>query len=133
VLDTFKKAYGKPVKQNFGNPFARFKASYTAVKNELVLEDEYGYWHKTRYVFSQLTATKVLGFLLAAFAISLGAPFWFDLLNKLVKLRGAGKKEDGDNDNANSDTNKGKAPTPAPAVHVNVNTPSATGEEAAVG
>jgi hypothetical protein len=27
------------------------------------------------------------GFILTAFAISLGAPFWFDLLNKLVKLR----------------------------------------------
>jgi len=34
---------------------------------------------------------KLLGFLLTAFAISFGAPFWFDLLNKLVKLRTAGK------------------------------------------
>jgi len=30
-----------------------------------------------------------LGYLLTALAISLGAPFWFDLLNKLVKLRGS--------------------------------------------
>lgn len=29
------------------------------------------------------------GFLLTAIAISLGAPFWFDLLNKLMQLRGA--------------------------------------------
>lgn len=29
------------------------------------------------------------GFLLTALAISLGAPFWFDLLGKLVKLRGS--------------------------------------------
>ncbi|MEQ8684209.1 MAG: hypothetical protein RIE86_02895 [Imperialibacter sp.] len=27
------------------------------------------------------------GYLITAFAISLGAPFWFDLLNKLVKIR----------------------------------------------
>ena len=30
---------------------------------------------------------KPWGFLLTALAISLGAPFWFDLLNKLVRLR----------------------------------------------
>ncbi|MCF8371209.1 MAG: hypothetical protein K9H64_06290 [Bacteroidales bacterium] len=29
------------------------------------------------------------GYLLTALAISVGAPFWFDLLNKLVKLRGS--------------------------------------------
>lgn len=35
---------------------------------------------------------KIWGFLLTAFAICLGAPFWFDLLKKLVALRGAGIK-----------------------------------------
>lgn len=33
---------------------------------------------------------KILGLLLSTFAVSLGAPFWFDLLNKFVRLRGAG-------------------------------------------
>lgn len=33
-----------------------------------------------------------LGWLLTAVAVSLGAPFWFDLLNKMVNLRGAGAK-----------------------------------------
>lgn len=32
-----------------------------------------------------------LGWLLTAFAISLGAPFWFDMLNKIVTIRSAGK------------------------------------------
>lgn len=32
------------------------------------------------------------GYLLTALALSLGAPFWYDLLNKLMQLRGAGKK-----------------------------------------
>jgi len=31
----------------------------------------------------------IVGYLLTALAISLGAPFWFDLLNKLIKLRGS--------------------------------------------
>jgi len=35
---------------------------------------------------------RILGWLLTAFAISLGAPFWFDLLNKIIQLRGTGPK-----------------------------------------
>ena len=35
--------------------------------------------------------TKVLGLLLTALAASLGAPFWFDVLNKFMAVRGAGK------------------------------------------
>jgi hypothetical protein len=34
----------------------------------------------------------ILGWLITAIAVSLGAPFWFDTLNKLVDLRSAGKK-----------------------------------------
>jgi hypothetical protein len=34
----------------------------------------------------------VLGFLLTAIAASLGAPFWFDLLNRFVNLRSSGAK-----------------------------------------
>ena len=33
---------------------------------------------------------KMLGLLVTAFALSLGAPFWFDLLGKVSNLRGAG-------------------------------------------
>lgn len=33
----------------------------------------------------------ILGFLITALAISLGAPFWFDLLNVLMKLRSSNK------------------------------------------
>lgn len=34
----------------------------------------------------------VVGWLVTGFAISLGAPFWFDLLQKIVNIRGAGPK-----------------------------------------
>ncbi|MGE5107963.1 MAG: hypothetical protein ACM3H8_10485 [Sphingobacteriales bacterium] len=37
----------------------------------------------------------LLGWILTALALSLGAPFWFDLLSKLVKLRGAGGRSEG--------------------------------------
>jgi len=36
----------------------------------------------------------LLGFIITALAISLGAPFWFDLLNKFINLRVSGAKPD---------------------------------------
>jgi len=38
--------------------------------------------------------TAIPGWLLTAFAISLGAPFWFDILNKVISVRSAGKSPD---------------------------------------
>jgi hypothetical protein len=41
------------------------------------------WWQTVRFHF--------LGWLLTAFAISLGAPFWFDMLNKVINIRASGK------------------------------------------
>lgn len=41
---------------------------------------------------------KILGLLISAIAISLGAPFWFDLLNRLTRLRATGPPEGGPRD-----------------------------------
>jgi len=88
---------------------------------------------KTAYMWYTLRMNKRkwLGFLLLGLAVSLGAPFWFDLLNKIVNLRSAGKKEGdtaGDSPKAGKDAVK--APdTPAVVVQVK-NQP---GEEGAVG
>ena len=69
----------------------------TPERNKVILDSLYQHrWikYKVSHVLHQSTrGKKLLGFLITAFAISLGAPFWFDLLNKLVNLRGAGKKE----------------------------------------
>jgi hypothetical protein len=35
---------------------------------------------------------RIIGWILTIVALSLGAPFWFDLLNKLMNIRNAGKK-----------------------------------------
>jgi hypothetical protein len=37
---------------------------------------------------------RILGWILTVLAISLGAPFWFDLLNKFVNIRSNGKSPD---------------------------------------
>ncbi|HLE37777.1 MAG TPA: hypothetical protein VI699_11610 [Candidatus Acidoferrales bacterium] len=39
-----------------------------------------------------LLSEHLLGWLLTAIAVSLGAPFWFDMLKKIVNLRAAGKE-----------------------------------------
>ena len=54
-------------------------------------------WDGAEYQCETPTATILLwgrrlcGWVLTAFAISLGAPFWFDLLNRFMNVRGAGK------------------------------------------
>jgi hypothetical protein len=42
---------------------------------------------------------RLVGWLLTALALSLGAPFWFDLLNRFVNIRGSARK-DGDGKSA---------------------------------
>jgi len=39
-------------------------------------------------------ARMLLGLLMTTFAVSLGAPFWFDTLNRFMNLRGAGRATD---------------------------------------
>jgi hypothetical protein len=51
----------------------------------------FSFWEKITYLL-RLAYHHFFGFLVTAIAISLGAPFWFDLLNKLVKIR-TSKKE----------------------------------------
>ena len=37
---------------------------------------------------------KLIGMTLTVLAIMMGAPFWFDILNKVANVRGTGKKPD---------------------------------------
>jgi hypothetical protein len=56
-------------------------------------------WRQSAIPSSALAwLAKVAGLLLTVFAISMGAPFWFDLLNKVVNLRGSGKKPEAKED-----------------------------------
>lgn len=69
----------------------------------------------------------LFGWVITALAISLGAPFWFDLLNKMIKLRGTGTKLTADNNNSNS---TGGAPPSQTSTPVTVNVNPNPGEEA---
>lgn len=55
---------------------------------------QHGFYLKSSYIYSRLNWARFFGFFFTAIAISLGAPFWFDLLNKFVNLRSSGKAID---------------------------------------
>lgn len=59
-------------------------------------DDEMGFCSKLVFVSrtGQWTAKSIIGWLITALAISLGAPFWYDLLKKLVNMRGSGTNPD---------------------------------------
>lgn len=57
-----------------------YKSNHSGVKSSLPWMFGWWIWHH------------LLGFLLTALAASLGAPFWFDVLNRFVNLRNTGKK-----------------------------------------
>jgi len=51
-------------------------------------------FNKVVFILSETIQSprKWIGFLITALAMTLGAPFWFDLLNKLVNIRSGGNK-----------------------------------------
>ena len=49
-------------------------------------------WSETKARSASAWLLKAIGWLITALAVSLGGPFWFELLNRLVDMRGAGKK-----------------------------------------
>jgi hypothetical protein len=65
-----------------------------------------GFWETTGFFL-----LSVAGWLLTALALSLGAPFWFDLLNKLMKLRASVPVSPDDKSKTSPDTSEKKTIT----------------------
>jgi len=60
---------------------------------------KYTWPEKTWFVISNVfNVVTFIGFLITALMLSLGAPFWFDLLNKISNLRGTGTKPQSSSD-----------------------------------
>jgi len=55
----------------------------------------------------------ILGWLVTAFAATLGAPFWFDVLNKIMVIRSTVKPHEKSPEEASEDRQKPPAP-PSP-------------------
>jgi hypothetical protein len=60
------------------------------------------------------------GWLITAFALCLGAPFWFDLLSKLISLRGTGTTTNSSGNDNSGGTPTSSGTTPAP-ITINTN------------
>jgi hypothetical protein len=68
------------------------------------VQGEASIWEKIGYVLTHVSMRDIIGFLITALAITLGAPFWFDLLNKFVNIRAGGNKPSEDATDNNSST-----------------------------
>ena len=89
-------------------------------------------------------ATSIAGWLLTAFAISFGAPFWFDLLNKIMVIRSTVKphekspEESSEDRQSPTDTllrtllkeRQAAAPAPQPAATASADAPATDGFKA---
>ncbi len=64
----------------------------TYLDSKYKLNGKATFWEMIVYIFRHLTFIDFIGFILTALAITLGAPFWFDLLNKFVNIRAGGNK-----------------------------------------
>ncbi len=53
--------------------------------------EDIGFWDMIKFIFRS-SPTHILGWLITTFAIALGAPFWFDILGKVINIRNAGRK-----------------------------------------
>jgi len=80
------------------NPTITHNEGNELSQNEMDLLGQILGWHdnvfhdKNGYSWSkQIWLERFIGWLLTILAISLGAPFWFDILNKIINIRFAGK------------------------------------------
>jgi hypothetical protein len=110
AYNKIEKLYMKEYTLNFHDRIGRTDRAYEVLFNSGVKT------HKIQYVISKIfTINSLLGYLLLAIGICLGAPFWFDLLQKFIKIRGSGQKE-------TTEAEEGKPAQPAAhPLQVNVN------------
>jgi len=70
------------------DPSARLKWSVDEISK---IGIKIGWDQETWQTTTQAWFTKLVGIMITALAVSLGAPFWFDILNRLVNIRAVGK------------------------------------------
>ena len=79
-----------------GNTFTAIESISISQKQDCIIisgKRNYSGLEKLLYILANFVLpSRLLGLILTAFALSLGAPFWFGILNKLVSLRSAGVK-----------------------------------------
>lgn len=96
ILDSARDAFNQKAKEDY------ISLQSVEYKNKTVVitgTRHLTFWEKTgRFFCIGFLSWSFWGFIITGFALSLGAPFWFGLLNKLIALRGAGAKPKDDTD-----------------------------------
>ncbi len=102
------------------NPANDTRTPIDRIKDDLAKLDGIGLPLGRNYSFRNpgdlWTATRAhwAGWLITALAISLGAPFWFDMLNKIMIVRSTVKPSEKSGDEASKDAKKTPAPPTVP-------------------
>ena len=79
--------------------------------------------HVSKRWMAAAVILKIVGLFATAFAVCLGAPFWFDILNKLLKLRTMGAKTGAD---SAGDSNATATPSPNSSAGATASAPAGT-------
>jgi hypothetical protein len=93
-----KIAYGENDTTQLAADFKQLRKQALETNDALAMQREEIKWND----LGSTLLLPFLGWLLTAIALSLGAPFWFDLLNKLVKLRTSVRPSDEAKDNSSA-------------------------------
>ena len=107
--DTGKESASRGVSAEYPDKDDPLKPEFKTSKDELDSLKPLLGWYGLRWNDPVEWLLRLLGWFLSITAISLGAPFWFDTLNKFMNIRNAGKKPD------KAGTNNGRQTQPAEA------------------
>ena len=98
------------------NPVNDQRTPLDRIKEDLASLDGIGLplgWGKTAPEALEMVKLHWAGWLLTALAISLGAPFWFDMLNKIMVVRSTVKPSEKSGPEASKDAKPAASATPA--------------------
>jgi hypothetical protein len=117
-----------------GNTITEYaRLNILLTRGEAISKKRGGHWYNFRWLayspYQEGGAETIFGWIITALAIMLGAPFWFDLLARLVKIRGTGTKIGSSLTETSTPTPSSSAAT-APGSPLAINVNSNTGEEA---
>jgi hypothetical protein len=85
---------GVPSSTATPNPLTTAQSLETAATDLASLNVPLGWAGPERSYFTRHWWSAIVGWLLTALAASMGAPFWFDTLNRFVNIRSAGQSPD---------------------------------------
>jgi hypothetical protein len=85
-LESIQKLQDLGLKLGWKNYSSACQSRFKNFTSRLLIKAE----HKKQSCRASLL-TKIIGLLITALAISQGAPFWFDTLNRFISIRGVGK------------------------------------------